>query len=177
MENVIGNFNQWEPFQYSKLLVWKLNPNVPVFGFFGRPGVFQEGIPRRPYFTDKPWWIAILRPVIREFLNSIGASGGINFTAERLAEREGDGDAEGLRLADETAADGDVDAEELLPPADGDGDALGETDADAETDALGLVDAEALSPPAEGEALGERDSEGETDADGETDSLRLADGE
>jgi hypothetical protein len=40
----MGSLIQLCPFQISKLLVWKLNPIIPIFGFLGLPGVFQDGI-------------------------------------------------------------------------------------------------------------------------------------
>lgn len=46
--------NQFEPFQYSRLFVWILNPKVPAFGFLGLSEVFQKSIVGIPTMSDKP---------------------------------------------------------------------------------------------------------------------------
>lgn len=61
---------QIEPFQISNLLVWALNPIIPVLGSDGLPKLFQVAIRVLPNRTDNPF---PMFKYLGEFLWMIGS--------------------------------------------------------------------------------------------------------
>ena len=68
------SFNHLEPSQNSRTKVSKLKPNVPGFGCFGLPAVFQDGILWCPVGSPRPFATLTGGLITREFLCNIGTS-------------------------------------------------------------------------------------------------------
>lgn len=174
-------FNQRDPFQYSKLFVLKLKPNVAVFAFLGLPAVFQVGIFCCSFVTEVIFFLSSISLKITAFLDSTGVSSSSSLAGVNWGVKEGltEGDAEGerLRLADETETEG-----EALPAADGEAEGLAEGEALPAGDGLTLelTDGETL-PTIDGLADGETEGEALPAIDGltlgETEAEGLSDGE